>query len=196
MGVTDSFSIIHALAYSFIGFQTAYIATKWNPIYWDTACLVVNSGALEEEDEEIVNIYEKENQAEYSYVDLPDRSGKKKTKNANYVKIAKAIGDIKSHGIEVSLININTSGYGFEPDIENNRILYGLKPLSNINNEIIKNIVDGRPYKGIKDFMIRCPLNKKAMVMLIKSGAFDECEEALGHDRRKIMIYYLSQVAD
>ena len=41
-----SFSIIHALAYSFIGFQTAYIATRWNPIYWDTACLVVNSGSL------------------------------------------------------------------------------------------------------------------------------------------------------
>lgn len=46
-----SFSIIHALAYSFIGFQTAYIATRWNPIYWDTACLVVNSGSLEPEDD-------------------------------------------------------------------------------------------------------------------------------------------------
>ena len=45
-----SFSIIHALAYSFIGFQTAYIATRWNPIYWDTACLVVNSGSLEEDE--------------------------------------------------------------------------------------------------------------------------------------------------
>ena len=28
-----SFSTIHALAYSFIGFQTAYIATNWDPIY-------------------------------------------------------------------------------------------------------------------------------------------------------------------
>lgn len=46
-----SFSVIHALAYSFIGFQTAYIATRWNPIYWDTACLVVNSGSLEDEDD-------------------------------------------------------------------------------------------------------------------------------------------------
>ena len=46
-----SFSIIHALAYSFIGFQTAYIATKWNPIYWDTACLVVNSGSLESDED-------------------------------------------------------------------------------------------------------------------------------------------------
>ena len=54
-----SFSVIHALAYSFIGFQTAYIATKWNPIYWDTACLVVNSGSLEDEDD---NEYDEDGQ--------------------------------------------------------------------------------------------------------------------------------------
>ena len=45
-----SFSIIHALAYTFIGFQTIYVATRWNPIYWNTACLIVNSGTLEEEE--------------------------------------------------------------------------------------------------------------------------------------------------
>ena len=54
-----SFSVIHALAYSFIGFQTAYIATRWSPIYWDAACLVVNSGSLEEEDE---NEYDEDDQ--------------------------------------------------------------------------------------------------------------------------------------
>lgn len=43
-----SFSIIHALAYSMIGYQTALIATKWNPIYWDTGCLIVNSGGLDD----------------------------------------------------------------------------------------------------------------------------------------------------
>ena len=42
-----SFSIIHSRAYSFIGFQTLYIGTHWNPIYWNTACLIVNSGSLE-----------------------------------------------------------------------------------------------------------------------------------------------------
>jgi DNA polymerase-3 subunit alpha len=47
-----SFSIIHALAYSFIGYQTAYIATEWDPIFWNTACLIVNSGSLEEDDVE------------------------------------------------------------------------------------------------------------------------------------------------
>ena len=49
-GLGYSFSDIHSLSYSFIGFQSAYIATKWNPIYWDTACLVVNSGSLESDE--------------------------------------------------------------------------------------------------------------------------------------------------
>ena len=54
-------------------------------------------------------------------------------KGSDYAKIAKAIGAITSKGIEVSLVNINTSDYGYKPDVEHNRILYGLKALSNIS---------------------------------------------------------------
>lgn len=169
-----SFSIIHALAYSFIGYQTATLGTNWNQIYWDTACLVVNSGSLEEDDEDTEDI-------------------KKKEKGTDYAKIAKAIGDITSNGIEVSLVNINTSDLGYKPDIKNNRILYGLKALSNISSEVIEKIVAGRPYSGIKDFMARCPLTKTAMINLIKAGAFDEVDKDFG-DRRTIMAYYISQV--
>jgi DNA polymerase-3 subunit alpha len=43
-----SFSVLHATAYSYIGFQTAYLSSHWHPIYWATACLIVNSGSLEE----------------------------------------------------------------------------------------------------------------------------------------------------
>ena len=158
-----SFSIIHALAYSFIGYQTAYIATKWNPIYWDTACLVVNSGSLE-------------NDEDYEFDD--DGEVVKKEKGSDYAKIAKAIGAITSKGIEVSLVNINTSDYGYKPDVEHNRILYGLKALSNISGDVVEKIKAGRPYFGIKDFMNRCPLTKTAMINLIKAGAFDEIESS------------------
>ena len=175
-----SFSVIHATAYSFIGYQTAYLATRWNPIYWDTACLVVNSGSLEED-----NDYDEED----------GEVVKKKEKGADYAKIAKAIGEITSHGIEVSLVNINTSDYGFEPDIANNRILYGLKALSNINTEMIEKIKSGRPYSGIKDFMVRCPLTKIPMIMLIKGGAFDEVETKL-NNRKEIMAYYISKISE
>ena len=174
-----SFSVIHATAYSFIGYQTAYMATKWNPIYWDTACLVVNSGSLEDD-----NDYE-----------IDEEDVKKKEKGVDYAKLAKAIGDITSKGIEVSLVNINSSDYGFKPDVEHNRILYGLKALSNINGDIIDQIKANRPYEGIKDFMIRVPIKKLAMINLIKAGAFDEIDKYL-NNRKEIMTYYISQISE
>ena len=178
-----SFSIIHALAYSFIGFQTAYIATYWSPIYWDAACLVVNSGSLEEEDD-----------IEYDEDDIPV---KKKENATDYGKMAKALGEIINAGIEVSLVDINKSDYGFKPDVENNQILFGMKALNSIGAAVVDQIKQNRPYKSIKDFMNRCKLNKTAMISLIKAGAFDELtkEEAKKNNvnpRIWAMVYYLS----
>ena len=49
----------HSLPYSFVGIQAIYLATHFNAIYWNTACLIVNSGALEDNsEEEIVDIYD------------------------------------------------------------------------------------------------------------------------------------------
>lgn len=182
-----SFSIIHALAYSFIGFQTMFIATKWNPIYWNTACLIVNSGSLEgesdfEEDEDGYIIQKKEKATDYS-------------------KIAKALGDILEKGIKVSLVDINKSNYSFEPDPESNEILFGMKALSNVGGPIIEQIIKHRPYTGIADFMNKCPLNKSAMISLIKAGAFDKLETEWGKElnvepRIVVMTYYLSKVCD
>lgn len=178
-----SFSVIHSLAYSFIGFQTAYIATRWNPIYWDTACLVVNSGSLEEEDD---NEYDED-----------DQPVKKKEQSTDYGKIAKALGEIIDDSIHVSLVDINESNYGFKPDVKNNQILFGMKALSNVGAPIIEKIKEGRPYISFKDFLNRCSLNKTAMISLIKAGAFDKLEEEWAkelniHPRVLIMIYYLS----
>ena len=198
-----SFSIIHALAYSFIGFQTAYIATKWNPIYWNTACLVVNSGSLEEKEEiTMLGIYEPEDWSNATYEDLPDKSEKKKIERAtDYAKIAKALGDILHAGIKVSLVDINKSAYSFKPDAENNEILFGMKALSNVGGPVIDQIISGRPYHNFTDFMNRCPLNKSAMISLIKGGAFDKLEkewakELNTHPRYLIMTYYLSKVCE
>ena len=201
-----SFSIIHSLAYSFIGFQTAYIATEWNPIYWDTACLVVNSGSLEDNsEEELVDIYYPEYQdlkEGVTFIDLPDRSGKiKKTQATDYGKIAKALGEIIAAGIKVSLIDINKSDYGFKPDVENNQILFGMKALSYIGSDVVDKIKENRPYYSLKDFMAKCKLNKTAMINLIKSGAFDELEKKRGeelniHPRILCMVYFLSKSCD
>ncbi len=184
-----SFSIIHATAYSIIGFQTAYLATQWNPIYWNTACLIINSGSLEEDsDIEII-----ENDLEEKII--------KKEKGSDYAKIAKALGDIISRGIKVSLVNINKSNYTFEPDIENNQILFGMKALSNVGTPVIEQIIENRPYKNFYDFLNKCPLNKTAMISLIKSGAFDELEIEWAkklniEPRYLIMAIYISKTCD
>ena len=182
-----SFSIIHALAYSFIGFQTAYIATKWNPIYWDTACLVVNSGSLEDEDD---NEYDEDG-----------NPVKKKEVATDYGKVAKALGEIINAGIHVSLIDINKSDYGFKPDVENNQILFGMKALNGVGAAVVDQIKQNRPYKSLKDFLNRCKLNKTVMISLIKAGAFDELEakdaEEINIDSRLwSMIYYLSIISN
>ena len=124
-----------------------------------------------------------------------------KEKSADYAKVAKAIGDISAHGIKVSLVDINKSNFSFEPDVENNEILFGLKALGGINGPTIEQIIAGRPYLSFKDFLTRCPLNKTSMISLIKSGAFDKLEaenaEELGvHPRIWTMAYYLSKNCD
>ena len=177
-----SFSVIHALAYSFIGFQTAFAATRWNPIYWNTANLIVNSGSLE------------------GY-DIEEDDEEAKDKQTDYTKLAKALGDIIDAGINISLIDINKSQFSFKPDIENNQILFGMKALSGINSETIEQIINGRPYANIADFMARCPLNKTQMISLIKAGAFDKLEVEFGkavgtHPRMAVMAYYLSKASD
>jgi len=179
-----SFSTIHSLAYSFIGVQTIYLAINWNPIYWNTACLIVNSASLENDNEE------------------EDEDGNTKDKTTDYSKLAKAIGDITSRGIKVSLIDINKSGFSFEPDEQNNEILFGLKGVNKIGGPVIDQIISGRPYAGIIDFMNRCPLNKTQMVSLIKSGAFDKIDNKWASEickenpRYAIMAYYVSLICD
>ena len=161
--VTDAFSKNHSLPYSFVGLQTIYLATAFNPIYWNTACLIVNSGATDED------------------------SGT----NTDYSKIAKAIGDIRKAGINVSLANINRSEFGFAPDVENNRILFGLKGLLNVGDDVVNAIIENRPYVSPRDFLNRVNPGRQAMISLIKGGAFDEMM-----DRKTCMGWYLWETCD
>ena len=158
-----AFSLNHSLPYSFVGIQSIYFVMNFNPIYWNTACLIVNSGATDEE-----------------------AGGQ-----TDYGKIAKAIGDIISSGIKVSLANINKSGFGFAPDVENNQILFGMKGMLNVGDDIIASIIENRPYSSIKDFYYKVKPSKQTMISLIKGGAFDEME-----DRKFAMAWYLWETCD
>ena len=191
-----AFSLIHALAYSFIGAQTLYIATNWNPIYWDTACLIINSGSLEDNsEEELVDIYEPEADDlanGVTFEDLPDRSGKiRKTASTDYGKLAKALGEIISANIKVGLVDINRSDYGFKPDVKNNQILFGMKALLNVSDDTVRTIIENRPYISPRDFLNKTGTKKQAMISLIKSGAFDSMM-----DRKKCMVWYIWETCD
>lgn len=175
-----SFSVIHALAYSFIGVQTLYIATNWNPIYWDCACLIVNSGSLEDN-----------SNLEIEEDDESESISVKKTASTDYGKIAKAMGEIISAGIKMSLVDINNSDYGFKPDAKNNQILYGMKGLLNVSDAVIDDIIKNRPYISPKDFLLKVHPNKQAMISLIKGGAFDTMI-----DRKICMGWYIWETCD
>lgn len=137
----------------------------------------------------------------WNCANLISDSGVLSGENSDYAKIATAIGNIISSGIKLSLININNSNYNFEPDVDNNQILFGLGALSGINNQIIEKIVEHRPYKSFKDFLSKCDFNKTTMISLIKSGAFDELEEEWANElkiapRILVMIYYILKISE
>lgn len=197
-----SFSEVHALLYSFIGIQTLVVATKFPPIYWNTACLIVNSQSIQEDDEDeelLENVAEDEETQE----DVEDESEeesegisqtnakKKKVRAVNYGKIAAAIGKIKSSGVQVAPPDINKSTYTFSPDVESNTIRYGLSGITKVGEELVKTIMEGRPYSSLSDFLSRIKISKPQMINLIKSGAFD----SFG-DRTQIMREYINGVSD
>lgn len=135
------FNKSHTLAYSLIGLQEMNLAYKYPVIYWNTACLITDSG-----------------------------SGDGGT---DYTKIAQSVNKIMGEGIKVSLVDINRSNKDFTPDRENNQILFGLKAVSNLGEDIVNEIIANRPYTSIQDFMNKIQANRTQMLMLIKGGAFD-----------------------
>jgi len=158
-----AFSLNHSLPYSFVGIQTIILATKFSPVYWSTACLIVNSGAVD-----------------------PDAGGQ-----TNYGKIAKAVNDMKSRGIDIEPVDINTSNYEFTPNAEKNQVMFGMKGLLNVGDDIIAQIIEKRPYKSFLDFIGRVKITRQPMISLIKAGAFDHFDE-----RKKIMAQYLWMTCD
>lgn len=204
------FNLSHTLGYSIIALQEMNLAYKYPIIFWDTANLIVDSGSmnlsdkiLDEEDEP-----EEEEIEEVNYDDnffseeieeieeIDETKPKKKLKNSStdYGKIAAAIGKMKARGLNFALPDINKSTITFSPDVQNNRILYGLRGIQRVGNQIIKDIFKNRPFTDIFDFMSKVKVNKTQMVSLIKAGVFDNLYT--DKTRYDIMNEYLLSVAD
>ncbi len=204
------FNLSHTLAYSLIALQEMNLAYKFPIMFWNCACLISDAGGAEsdeseEEENEIKEIFYEDYEGFEDFIEEDEEEDeedeeeelskankkKKKTKSTNYGKIASAIGKIKSTGVVVAPPDINKSTYTFSPDIENNTIRYGLSGITKVGEELVKTIMDGRPYASVEDFLDRIKINKPQMVNLIKSGAFD----GFG-DRVQIMRRYVDSISD
>jgi DNA polymerase-3 subunit alpha len=200
-----SFNLSHTLAYSLVGLQNMNLACNYPSIFWNTANLIVDSAGVDEgedaadidQDEIIENIEEAENEEDDDEDEEEEVKAKEKVKRAkktvDYGKIARAIGRFRSYGINILPPNVNTSSFTFTPNVEQNSITYGLRGITRISNDIIKMIMQNRPYTSFNDFMNKNHTTKLPTINLIKSGAFDDVE---GIPREEIMENYLNSIAD
>ena len=204
------FNLSHTLAYSLIGLQELNLAYRYPTILWDCACLISDSGGAEKESEDdetneqdcVEEFFDSsfgtfedgdDSDSEDDEEETETKKKKKTSKSANYGKIATAIGKMSHEGVAIVATDINQSKYTFSPDIDNNRIVYGLSGITKVGDEIVKQIMENRPYTNIEDFLSKVKINKPQMINLIKSGAFDGL---YGGDRIKAMNMYIDLIAD
>ena len=203
------FNLSHTLAYSLIGLQELNLAYRYPTILWDCACLISDSGGAEKEendeeesdredtgetfDDVSMGVFTEDNGDEET--DLSSATTKKRTlsKTTNYGKIATAIGKISQEGVTIVATDINKSDYTFAPDVKNNRIVYGLSGITRVGDDLVRQIMNNRPYDSIEDFISRIKINKPQMVNLIKSGAFDDLYD---NNRFKAMNVYIDLITD
>lgn len=201
------FNASHTLAYSLIALQEMNLAYKYPIIFWNCACLISDSGGNEKENDEDdifeeIEVIEYDNCIEEFNQDEEDeesdeneetviKNKKKANRTVNYGKIASAIGKMKMSGIDIAPPDINKSTYTFSPDVENSLIRFGMSGIVKIGEDLVKRIIENRPYNSLNDFISKVKINKPQMVNLIKAGAFD----SFG-DRIEIMRQYIESISD
>ena len=186
-----SFSDIHAVAYSYIALQEMNLGYFYPSIYWKTACLSVDAGALNEED-----FY---NLVDTGILELTDEDDKRDQNKVKYGQIAVAIIKFKQYG-QVATPDINTSRFGFTPDATNNTIRFGLRGIARIGEQIIRDIIINRPYTSLNNFIEKMVtadgkklISKDKIINLIKAGAFDNVE---GKPREQILEDFVTTTSD
>jgi len=186
-----SFSLLHTMAYSTIALQQMNLSYFYPDIYWKTACLSVNAGAINEED-----YY---NLVEEGIIELTDEDDVRTQTKIQYGKVASAISNFRGD-INIKLPDINLSRLGFTPDVKENTIRYGIKGISRVGEHIIQEIILNRPYTSLVDFLDKLNngkkkkvISKEKVVNLIKAGAFDKLEDK---PRGEILINFMHMIAD
>lgn len=203
------FNASHTLAYSLVALQEMNLAYRFPIIFWNCACLISDSGGQEnltEEEEnennEVEEIYvdcveefkeneDEENDEDEDEVEENVKKKKKKAKATNYGKISSAIGKMRMSGIDIAPPDINKSTYTFSPDVEKSLIRFGMNGIVKVGEDVVKSIIENRPYTSLNDFLSKVKINKPQMINLIKAGAFDEFGK-----REQLMSQYVSEISD
>lgn len=207
-----SFCRAHTLSYSLVALQEMNLAYRFPIIFWNCACLISDSGGNEQQgddndgnEEEDMFTIEKYTDCieEFDDDDEEDEEDdtevnkvlttkkKKKVKVSNYGKIAAALGKMQAAGITVAPPDINKSTFTFSPDVENSIIRFGMNGITKVGQDIVKQIIENRPYTSIPDFLSKVKINKPQMVNLIKCGAFDSFGQ-----REQVMHEYINLISD
>ena len=183
-----SFSDLHTTAYSTIALQEMNLNYVYDPIYWACACLNVNANAVNEADYEFLvetDIIEVEEETEEE-----SKSGK-----VAYDKVAEAISKFDMY--EIIAPDINNARMGFIPKVYDNKIMFGLKGISKIGDDLVLNIISHRPYNSLQHFVEKMVedgkklISKDRVVNLIKAGCFDAIE---GKPREQIMTEFINSL--
>jgi DNA polymerase-3 subunit alpha len=181
-----SFSDLHTVAYSTIALQEMNLAYFYPIIYWNCACLTVDANAVNEEDYQYL--------VDEGMIEITDEEDEKKSAKVNYDKIATAIGKFKDT-VKIITPDINKSRLGFVPNVDDSTIMFGLKGLTRIGDDLVANIISHRPYTSVQDFVekmrdgTKTLISKDKVVNLIKAGCFDKVENK---PREEIMKNYIS----
>jgi DNA polymerase-3 subunit alpha len=183
-----SFSDLHTTAYSTIALQEMNVNYTYDPIYWACACLNVNANAVNEADYEFLV------ETDIIEVDEEEEEESKSGKVA-YDKVAEAISKFDQY--EIIPPDINNARMGFIPKVYDNKIMFGLKGISKIGDDLVLNIIDHRPYTSLQNFVEKMVedgkklISKDRVVNLIKAGCFDAIE---GKPREQIMEEFISSL--
>ena len=160
-----SFNKSHCLAYSICGLQELNLAWKYPTIYWNCANLIVAAGASEDSDDQ----------------------------STDYAKVATIIGAIQSTGTKIVPPDINTASFSFEANEERNQIVFSLKGINGVNDDVANKLIRYRPYTSLLDFyqkLIDTKLVKNnQMLKLIKAGCFNNLTH---NDAAYVMQDYIS----
>lgn len=184
----DSFSTIHTTGYSLIAIQEMNLAYHYPIIYWNCACLSVDSSAINNSD--FYNLVDED------IIDIEDEEDKKAQNKMDYTKLAAALDKFRNV-CTINLPDINESRLSFTPDTKSNSILYGLKGINRITDPAIEEIMMWRPFSSLNDFLSKITkkvITKDKVVNLIKSGAFNKIENT--DNQQKILEKYIWQVCE